>query len=630
MMRALTPEEIIVLQQQGCTAGNWEDIRVAEGFSSQYVRNVSFSGNIELGAFNATFSLPSGMSLHSGITNATLHNCKIGDDCLIRNIGEHIANYSIGNHVFISDVALIETSGECSFGNGVSVTVVNEGGGRDIPICDCLSTQVAYYMAMFRNRTDEVNHLMSVVGEYADTKVSTMGRIDDNATIRRCKSIVNVNIGKSAELKGCTDLENGTVCSTADNHTVVGADVVARNFIIQTGAEVTDGAQIERCYVGEGSQVGEQFAATDCFISCNCQFFHGEAASIFAGPYSVSHHKATLLIAGLFSFMNAGSASNQSNHAYKLGPNHQGILERGCKLASSSYLLWPAHLGTFTTVLGCHKEHPNTTRLPFSYLVDNQGKAFVVPGANLKSVGTMRDADKWPKRDCRSKEPYLDNISFNLLNPITVAQILNGIETLEGLLATDADVYEYNGLMINESAVRSGLKLYSLAIDKYKGEVLLRWMSAKKKPETTTEPIGNWVDLGGMILPYSYLDNLTDFNTLIDINDYFCDLNERLTAAEMQWAGERFPDLFDAEQARNIMDAWYLATSKLTNLALDDAKKEFSQAAMLGYGLDDCENSQTDDFMALRGEYEENSFVKALRWDLAKTNEIYNTFTEQE
>ena len=69
------------------------------------------------------------------------------------------------------------------------------------------------------------------------------------------------------------------------------------------------------------------------------------ACSIFAGPYTVTHHKSTLLIAGLYSFMNAGSSSNQSNHMYKLGPVHQGILERGTKTTSNSYIVFPARIG---------------------------------------------------------------------------------------------------------------------------------------------------------------------------------------------------------------------------------------------------------------------------------------------
>ena len=66
---------------------------------------------------------------------------------------------------------------------------------------------------------------------------------------------------------------------------------------------------------------------------------------MFAGPYTVSHHRATLLIAGYFSFFNAGSGANQSNHMYKSGPVHQGVHLRGCKFGSDAYVLLPASTG---------------------------------------------------------------------------------------------------------------------------------------------------------------------------------------------------------------------------------------------------------------------------------------------
>lgn len=87
------------------------------------------------------------------------------------------------------------------------------------------------------------------------------------------------------------------------------------------------------------------------------------------GPYSVCHlHKSTLLIGGLFSFSNSGSSSfNQSNHA--TGPYPPWIVERGCKLASDSYLLWPAHIGAFN-VKGRHSSGRTQGKpFPFSYLV---------------------------------------------------------------------------------------------------------------------------------------------------------------------------------------------------------------------------------------------------------------------
>src|SRR5690606_41712093 len=99
-------------------------------------------------------------------------------------------------------------------------------------------------------------------------------------------------------------------------------------FICSCGSIITDMSMVTNCFVGQGTVLGKQYSAETSVFFANCQGFHGEACSIFAGPYTVSHHKSTLLIAGYYSFLNAGSGSNQSNHMYKLGPIHQGVLEQ--------------------------------------------------------------------------------------------------------------------------------------------------------------------------------------------------------------------------------------------------------------------------------------------------------------
>jgi hypothetical protein len=113
-------------------------------------------------------------------------------------------------------------------------------------------------------------------------------------------------------------------------------------FIVCSDSVVTESTIVDKCFVGQGCYLGKHYSAENSLFFANCGGYHGEACSIFAGPFTVTHHKSTLLIAGIYSFMNAGSGSNQSNHMYKLGPIHQGIMERGSKTTSDSYLLWPA------------------------------------------------------------------------------------------------------------------------------------------------------------------------------------------------------------------------------------------------------------------------------------------------
>lgn len=664
-MRNLTPQEIEQLEKQGCTAEDWQKITVTPDFNTAKVVNAHFSGDILLGSFDEDCSfegfIDNGkyINIHSivtsfpnddsfssayGIYNATLHNCCVESYCRIANVSDRIANYFIDQHVRIENVNLItiDRKQSVAFGNGTKVSAINEGGGREITIHKDISSSTAYFMSSMRNRRSTVECLSSLAEEppkkdklvlrwikkYFSEGNEPLGEIGYGSSIRGCKSIVNVNIEEEVKLEGCSRLENGTVCDDA----FVGDDVIARDFIIARGAKVTDGAQLKRCYVGEGTEIGEQFAATDCFFSCNCQFFHGEAASIFAGPYSVSHHKSTLLIGMAMSFFNAGSGSNQSNHGYKLGPNNQGILERGCKLGSSSYLLWPAHLGCFTTVLGSHKEHPDTTCLPFSYLLEKNGEPYLLPAANLRSVGTMRDADKWPKRDNRKKTSHpLDHVTLDLFNPLTISQILKGVKVLNELLQSKEEILVHKGLKMKRSAAEKGLELYKLAIAKYKAELYEKRLKAKEHAEmvrderrvamlksfgydpNVTEPATCWCDMGGLIMPASVLGGLDKVNSVDEINDFFALQAKNYNAYEWNWAVRQFPDLADAGQTDAICEAGRFATEKLNALALADAEKEYSPAAMLGYGLDpECENPEAD-FTAVRGRFEDNSFVRQLR-----------------
>ena len=119
------------------------------------------------------------------------------------------------------------------------------------------------------------------------------------------------------------------------------------------------------------------FSALHSLFFANSEGLLGEACHVFAGPYTLTHHKSTLLIAGYYSFFNAGSGTNQSNHMYKMGPVHQGIMQRGCKTSSDAYLLWPAHIGAFTMVMGRHYHHANISHLPFSYLLEEDRNNFV-------------------------------------------------------------------------------------------------------------------------------------------------------------------------------------------------------------------------------------------------------------
>jgi carbonic anhydrase/acetyltransferase-like protein (isoleucine patch superfamily) len=370
--RQLSSEEIGQLVHQGCSSTDWTLVKVSEDFLPDNIENCKFSSHIRLNSFNHSVKLVGGITFKSGIYNAWLHNCEVGKNALIHNVRSYIANYKIGEGVVIHNVTTVAVDGETSFGNGIRVEAINEGGGRAIPIYDYLSTHVAYMMALYRHHPKLVSALIQMADRYADFVKSDMGTIGAHSKILNCNTLLNVKMGPATIVDGAKKLKNGSINSNLEDPVEIGEGVIMEDFIVCSGTRITDATLVSKCFVGQGCILDKHYSAVNSLFFANCQGFHGEACAIFAGPYTVTHHKSTLLIAGMYSFLNAGSGSNQSNHLYKLGPIHQGILERGAKTTSDSYILWPSRVGAFSLVMGRHYKHSDTTDFPFSYIIESK------------------------------------------------------------------------------------------------------------------------------------------------------------------------------------------------------------------------------------------------------------------
>ena len=637
------PEEISRLRSQMCTAADWSGIEVAEGFSTDHVFYTRFSGRIRIGAFRKEFILAGGMKKHSGLYHATLHNVVVGDDCCIENVKNYIANYNIGNGSFIENVDIILTDGVSSFGNGVEVSVLNETGGREVMIYDRLSAQQAYVMALYRHRPQLVARLREIIGKYVASVSSPTGTIGSGVTIADAGYIKNVRIGDCCKIEGTARLKNGSINSNAEAPVHIGVGVIGDDFIISSGSSVEDGVTFSRCFIGQACRLGHTYSASDSLFFSNCQGENGEACAIFAGPYTVTHHKSTLLIAGMFSFMNAGSGSNQSNHMYKLGPIHQGIMERGAKTSSDSYLLWPAKIGAFSLVMGRHVSHLDTSNLPFSYLIEQQSTSYIFPGVNLKSVGTIRDARKWPKRDGRAGPDILDCINYNLLSPFTVQKMFRALDILEGILAASgevSDVYSYMGAKIRSSSLKNGIRYYNIAINKFLGNSIIKRLEDIGFPAGATKeernavirgrlrpdmPAGDgeWVDVSGMIAPKQEVEALLDdiengaVSDVYRLHSRFEEMHSHYYDYEWTWAYNRIRSFYGIEPSQitvsdviGIVERWKEAVVGLDRMVYEDARKEFSLAAMTSFGADGDADIRSLDFAEVRGgQFESNPFV---------------------
>lgn len=654
--RNLTAEEINVLEQQGCsvTDGDWSRIKVSDGFQASLVQNVHFAGRVILGALSGATATATGEP--SLIRNARIVDCRLGDDVRIENIGVRMARYDVESGAVIQNVGLLETGEDAQFGNGVEIEVLNEGGGREVVLFDRLSSQFAHMLCLYRYRPRVIERLRQMAADEAGKARREHGRIGAGALLRSTAKIVDVHIGRGAVIDGAARLENGSVLSGFDAPTKVGAGVEAHDFIIAEGACVDGAALLAETYVGQGSRVGRQFSAEGSLFFANCEAFHGEACSVFAGPYSVTHHKSTLLIAGMFSFYNAGSGTNQSNHMYKLGPVHEGRLERGSKTGSFSYMMWPCRVAPFSVVLGKHTRSFDTGDFPFSHIEAlPDGRCSLIPGFNLTTVGTVRDGEKWPTRDRRTASKR-DRLVFAVFSPYTVGRMLRGMDVLQELQKnTDRSVktVTIGGAEVKRVFLRTGQKLFRRAGLMYLADKIVQRMergleggaesirsSLRCSPDAVYSE--QWVDVGGQLMPAARLTPLVDDIENGTITD-FMQLNSRLDHIEQlyeedEWAwvkvayqkiGEVDVDSASVEDLSGIADTLLSNRKEFLEAVLVDAIKEFEEQSAVGFGTDGPPEAKQVDFEAVRGNYETNKFVIQLRTEIESLTQRVERLKQQ-
>ena len=603
--RQLTQDEIEVLERNSCWAEDWSRVLVAENFRPYGFHRVLFYGDIRLGSFDKQVEVTKGFTKHAGINDATLRNVTVGNDCLIEKVGNFINNYNIGDDCYISNISTMETTEGATYGEGHLVSVLNEMGDGNVILFHDLNSQLAAFMVKhFKDKTlrDNITRLVNEEIRFTQPERGTIG---NSVKIINTKEITNTVVKDDCEINGAARLSDCTILSSKDASVYIGTGVICENSIISNGCSITNSVKMQECFVGEACQITNGFTAEASLFFANSFMANGEACAAFCGPFSASHHKSSLLIGGEFSFYNAGSNTNFSNHAYKMGPMHYGTLERGSKTASGAYVLMPAKIGAFSVCFGKLMNHPDMRCLPFAYLLAYGETMYIVPGRNITTVGLYRDIKKWPKRDRRAPSSRKSIINFDWLSPFTVGEIVQGKKILENLrLAGGKNVSSYNfqEYIINASSLKKGIKYYDIALRIYMGAVLKRAIKGGflGKP-TSTIGEGDWLDLSGLLLPATEEQRLIDdikngnIESVKDILNRFKDIDSHYREYQWTWTYRLILDYYGLEELteqaiQRIREDYVRARRAWIAEIRKDAEKEFA--------MGDVEQEVFDDFIS--------------------------------
>ena len=268
---------------------------------------------------------------------------------------------------------------------------------------------------------------------------------------------------------------------------------------------------------------------------------------------------------------------------------------------------------------------------------------------------TIRDTQKWPKRDKRTDSNLLDLINFNLLSPYTIDKMIKGRRKLMDIReASDPKrkAYTYERMKIEKHALDRGIQLYEMAIWKFLGNSLITRLNGNeyKTASDIQEALqpdmkfgkGYWVDLAGMICPFEALDQLLQsiengaVQSLEEVNSSLVTMHKNYYNFEWTWAVDVLESFygksiseFEASDVITIVKKWKESVLGIDRFLYEDARKEFSMSKMTGFGVDGQEGARELDFAEVRGEFEDNATVKEIKEHMEKKERLGSRVIEQ-
>lgn len=631
--RPLTPIEVATMENLGCTAEDWGSIAVTHDFNAQAFRNVSFSGTVELGRFSGLVSDDGDTGLHAGVYDASLRNVRIGDGCLVSRA--ELSDTDVGDCAIIRHVAAISRRGDGTFANNSPANVIAEDGARAVPMSRHLTAQIAHLLCHLKKHPAG-DAIEAIIARDAGTLRPCRSWIGPGCRIRRAGELHNVWIGEGARVEGVMRLRDCYVDSRSASPTLIGVGVSAEDCVFLASSRVDGGVRLMHCLVGEGVLLENDFFAKHSLFFANSNFSQGEASCAMTGPFSTSTHKATLVLTCQCSFNTFGSASNSSNHHFKLGPIHGGVLRRGTRCGSGSYIFWPSDVGAFTTVVGRHSEHLETVDFPFSLLVAKSQTSILVPGVNLFSSGLFRDALKWVNRDRRvGVARPRDLVNTAIFSPYVMQAMEKGVLLLRRSEGIEVDL-RHGGAVIPANRVKPALRLYDAALMFYVGSCLLeRALEQKRGGSPSVDDVvrtiesvrrddddpseGAWRDWGGMLLSgrdaEAVIADLAEGRLAEPeaLRRRLEEIHGNYRVNEFRWAVRRWRREHgdaDREQVLLFVEKWRKSVRFRHECLVRDIGKEFTQEAMYGFGVEDDACAA---FRRVRGEPSDHPVMDMVR-----------------
>lgn len=490
LLRALTPQEIAVLESNGCRADDWSQIQVAEDFDCFRVRRTTFRGRCAIGRCAGDIEIMPGIRLPSGVSDCTLVECQVGNGCLLENV-RFAAKIVIDRDAALLGVGAITCSGRATFGCDQARSLGCETGGREVPFWCGITVDDAALVSRRRDDRQGQAAVVAAHAAYVKAVTSPVAWVRRGARVLHVERVHDAWIGPGAILDHALEVEDVAVLSTPDEPVRVAGGAAVTASILQPGVHATGGAIVRRSVLCEHAAVEEHGCIEGSLVGPNTAVAKGEVTASLLGPFVGFHHQSLLIAANW--------PEGKGNVAYgaMVGSNHTG--------RAPDQEIWPGE-GTFfglgcairlpadfsespysVVQMGC-STLPQKVRFPFSLIsvpveaLDGADlhvpRAYneIVPAWGLwaNAYGIVRAELKFAARD-HSRRHAID---YKVLRPCIMRLVREARDRLRNVIQTKAVYIEddIDGLgrnFLREDSRKKAIKVYDQALTRYALRILL-------------------------------------------------------------------------------------------------------------------------------------------------------------
>ncbi len=556
LLRDISREEIAVMESQGCQAENWTNVRVAEDFNPFRVRRTSLSGYCVLGRFDADLDVIPGASVNTGVYDSRLHNCQIGNNCLVEQV-RFASSVVVERDVVLFDIGTIRCTGPTRCGCGIDIAVGLETGGREVPLWAEMRVSDAAAITRDRHDTEGLAGLHVEMESYNERVSGDFVWVQRGARIIHTGLIENSFIGPYANIDRGEQIRNVTMYSSEKEPCFVGGGATVIDAILQWGVTVGGTAMVKRSALLEHSAVDNNGMVEESIIGPNTHVEKGEITASLVGPFVGFHHQSLLIAAywpegkGNVGY-GAMVGSNHTSRApdQEVWPGEGVFYGLGCSIrfpanySESPYSVISAGVNTLPQKVSFPFSLISTPALPVESTVVPRAFNELTPAWTLyqNAYGMVRTELKFKKRDQSKRHA----ISYHVLRPSTIVLIQDALRRLESVkeikeIYTDKDVEGIGKNFIRESVRLEAIESYTYTLKRYALRVLL------------AEAEGHEQESGAETLAHEILDAyMPDTNLaarleeLLSIERYMAKLVVRSKESDDQRGARIIPDYVES------------------------------------------------------------------------------------